>query len=114
MYEGNSKLTLIEKQAPWGIYVWYTNDNKVLGSDGNILNIPAREFDLAAINKITKAAAHYGYTEGRAVYWPGTRRVSEMEYSEQLDRMKEGYIPSETDIGAWSDALKGLQANGEG
>ena len=44
---------------------------------------------------------------------PGVRRVSDMEHSEQLGRMKEGYIASETDIGAWMDAEKGLKANGE-
>jgi hypothetical protein len=44
---------------------------------------------------------------------PGVRRVSEMEHSEQLGRMKEGYIASETDIGAWMDAAKGINKNGE-
>jgi hypothetical protein len=27
--------------------------------------------------------------------------------------MKEGYIASETDIGAWMDAAKGIKTNGE-
>jgi hypothetical protein len=36
-----------------------------------------------------------------------------MEYSEQIGRMKEGYIASETDIGAWMDAKKGINKNGE-
>jgi hypothetical protein len=44
---------------------------------------------------------------------PGVRRVSDMEYSEQIGRMKEGYIASETDIGAWMDAKKGINNNGE-
>jgi len=43
---------------------------------------------------------------------PGIRRITDEEHSEQIDRMKEGYIPSETDIGAWLDASKGHKAHG--
>jgi hypothetical protein len=39
----------------------------------------------------------------------GSRRVSDEEYSEQKQRLMEGYIPSETDIGAWMDAERGAR-----
>lgn len=113
MIDGKSKLTVIQKESDHGLYVWYTKDNKVLGSEGNILNFPARRGDLRGIVEITKAAAHYGYPEGRAVWWPGVRRITEEEHSEQIDRMSQGLIPSETDIGAFIDAKRGLDANGE-
>ena len=36
-----------------------------------------------------------------------------MTLNEQISRMKEGYIPSETDLGAWMDAAKGIAKYGE-
>ena len=114
MNASNSKLTVIQKNRKDGMYVWKLPNGKVIGdSNGNIMNIPAIQYDIEAIHKITQAARHHGYEDGKAEFWPGTRRVSEMEHSEQLDRMKEGYIPSETDLGAWMDAAKGIAKHGE-
>jgi hypothetical protein len=39
--------------------------------------------------------------------------VSDEEYSEQINRLKEGYIPSDTDLGAWMDAARGIKKHGE-
>lgn len=110
----NPKLTVLEKQTDDGIYVWRTEDGKIAGDkDGNIMNIPARRGDLDAIVKITNAAKHYGFGEGKAEFRAGQRRITDEEHSEQIDRMKQGHIPSETDIGAWYDAAKGLNKHGE-
>ena len=80
--------------------------------DGNIMNIPAREGDISAMSQIRQAAIHYGFPEGQAEFRPGVRRVTDEEYYEQLDRMSQGLIPSETDIGAWADAAKGMNKHG--
>lgn len=109
------KITVIEKQGDDGIYVWKTPDGKVVtDGNGNTMNIPARRGDIEAMSKITKAAAYYGFPEGQAVFRAGQRRITDEEHSEQLSRMKEGYIPSETDIGAWMDAEKGIRKHGNG
>ena len=109
----NPRLTIIEKQGDDGIYVWQTPDGKVVtDGNGNTMNIPARRGDITAISKITKAAAYYGFPEGKAVFRAGQRRITDEEYSEQLDRMKEGHIPSETDLGAWYEAAKGVGTYG--
>jgi hypothetical protein len=109
----NPRLTVIEKQGQYGIYVWQTPEGKIVtDGNGNTMNIPARVGDIEAISKITKAAAYYGFPEGKAVFRAGQRRVTEEEYSEQLDRMKEGHIPSETDLGAWYEAAKGIGKHG--
>ena len=111
---GNSKLTVIQKQRNDGIYVWRLPDgNIVKDSNGNTMNIPARKGDIEAMSKITKAAAYFGFPEGRPEFMPGVRRITDEEHSEQLNRLKEGYIPSETDIGAWMDAAKGISKHGE-
>jgi len=108
------KLTVIEKKRNDGIYVWrLPNGSIVKDSNGNVMNIPAKKYDLDAINKITKAANYFGFPEGKAEFMPGVRRVTDEEHSEQVDRMRQGYIASETDIGAWIDAAKGLRAHGE-
>ncbi len=113
--DGNSKLTVLQKQQDYGIYVWQMDHNgKAFGDGkGNVMNIPGNKYDLEKMAKVKQAAQHYGAPAGKVIFMPGVRRVSEMEYSEQLNRMKEGHIASETDIGAWMDAEKGMRANGE-
>jgi hypothetical protein len=112
---GKSKLTVLNKQQKYGIYVWQLDHNgKAFGDGrGNVMNIPGHPYDLEKMAQVRKAAEYYGAPAGKVIFMPGVRRVSDMEYSEQISRMKEGYIPSETDIGAWMDAEKGLKANGE-
>jgi hypothetical protein len=112
---GKSKLTVLEKQQPFGLYVWQMDHNgKAFGDgNGNVMNIPGRKYDLEAMAKVKKAAEYYAAPAGKVIFMPGVRRISEMEHSEQLQRMKEGYIASETDIGAWMDAEKGLKTHGE-
>jgi hypothetical protein len=77
------------------------------------MNIPGNMYDLDKMSKVAQAARYYNAPPGKVIFMPGVRRVSEMEHSEQLGRMKEGYIASETDIGAWMDAAKGINKNGE-
>jgi len=113
MNSGESKLTVIEKKRDDGLYVWMSHSGDIFKDrDGNVMNIPAVRNDITAMNKILKAAHHYGAPDGRPHFVPGVRRVSDMEYSEQIGRMKEGYIPSETDLGAWYDAQRSYQKHG--
>ena len=115
MNDGETKLTVIEKNRNDGLYVWQLPDGAIVKDDqGNIMNIPARHGDIEAMSKITKAAAYYGFPDGKPKFMPGVRRISDEEHSEQLNRMKEGYIPSDTDLGAWYDASKGIGKYGSG
>jgi hypothetical protein len=108
------KVSVVENDAEYGLYVWKTETGKIFGDgDGNFMNIPARKYDLSAINRITQAAAHYGAGEGKAVFMPGVTRITEEEHSVQVDRMKQGYIPSELDTSAFADAAKGLKQHGD-
>jgi hypothetical protein len=111
---GKPKLTVLEKNSDYGIYVWQMNHNgRAFGDgNGNVMNMPGRPHDIEAMSKIKKAAEHYGAPEGKVIFMPGIRRITDEEHSEQINRMKEGYIPSETDIGAWMDASKGNKVNG--
>jgi hypothetical protein len=110
---GDPKLTVVQNKANYGIYVWrLPSGGLVTDGNGNVMNIPGRSHDFDCISKITKAANYYGFPEGKPEFQAGIRRITDEEHSEQTQRMKEGYIPSETDIGAWADAARGLRRHG--
>lgn len=104
-------LQAVESNAHWGIYVWEMNNGQPF-TDGNggVMNIPGRRFDLEKMSLIAQAARHYGAPDGQAKFLAGVQRSSEMRHSEEVDRMKQGYIPSETDIGAFADAQRAYNA----
>lgn len=98
----NVRRQVIEKNYDWGLYVykkangkWFTDGN------GSVLNIPSDKNDISKIAQLKEAAMHYGDPgDGQAIFVPGLTRVSEEEYSEQVDRMKSGLIPNLNDLGA--------------
>jgi hypothetical protein len=99
----NVRRQVIEKKYNWGLYVYKKSDgNWFTDGTGSILNIPSERGDISKISELRKAALHYGDDgEGKPVFVPGLTRISEEEYSEQIDRMKNGLIPSMNDHGAW-------------
>jgi hypothetical protein len=111
---GNVRRQVIEKKYNWGLYVYKKSNGKwFTDEDGNVLNIESTRGDIAQIAKLKDAAKYYGDDgDGEAVFVPGLTRVSEEEYSEQLDRMKQGLIPSLNDLGAWKAAQDTLNKHG--
>ncbi len=111
---GKSKIKVIEKNYDWGLYFWVKPNGKVFGDgQGNLLNIPARRGDLEKIAELRKAAAYFGCEGGYPQFHPGVKRISDLEYSEQVARMKEGLIPNLNDLGAVAAAKQTLKAYGE-
>lgn len=111
---GKTKVTIIDEgYTNAGIYVWQLPDGRFF-TDGqnNVLNIPSMRNDQAKITQLIQAAAHYGQPEGKAVFFAGTARITDEEYSVQLDRMKQGYIANENDLGALIAAKQTLEAHG--
>jgi len=102
----NVRRQVIEKKYNWGLYVYKKSNGKwFTDGNGNILNIESMRGDISKISQLKDAAKHYGDDgEGDAVFVPGLTRVTDEEYSEQVDRMKEGLIPSMNDLGAWHAA----------
>ena len=100
---GNVRRKVIEKDYNWGLYVYKKSDgNWFTDGTGSVLNIPSERGDISKISELRKAAMHYGDDgEGKVVFVPGLTRISEEEHSEQMDRMKNGLIPSMNDHGAW-------------
>jgi hypothetical protein len=111
---GKSKATYIPKGYDWGLYFWRLPDGHLFhDGQGNLLNIPSMKNDLAKMSELRKAAAHYGKPEGEPWFYSGIKRATDEEYSEQMERMKEGLIPNLNDLGAIHDAQQTLQKYGD-
>jgi len=110
-----AKLTVVEPTGyAWGVYVWKkTNGKWFTDGSGNVLNIPSNKGDQNQIQKLKDAAKHNGEPEGEPVFFPGTARITDEEYSEQMDRMKQGLIPSMNDLGAVIAAKQTLEQYGD-
>lgn len=111
---GKARVTLVEPTGyAWGIYVWKKANGKwFTDGDGNVLNVPANKGDETQIQKLRDAAAYYGEPDGEPYFFGGMARISDEEYTEQMDRMKQGLIPSMNDLGAVIAAKKTLETYG--
>jgi hypothetical protein len=106
-------MKIVPRKYGWGVYVWRLPNGRFFkDSDGNYLNIPAQKDDLAAITKLKEAAKYYGEPEGQPIFQSGVSRVTDEQYSEQLQRLQEGQIPSLDDIDAIADAQAGMRQYG--
>jgi len=105
---GKTKISVIEEPfSDYGIYVWQLRSGKFFTDDeGNALSIDSMRGDESRIALLRNEASWLGKPDGQAVFFANVRKVSDEEYSEQIDRMAQGYIPSETDLGALIDAKK--------
>lgn len=111
----NVRRKIIEKNYDWGLYVYKKSNGRwFTDGSGNVLNIESMRDDISKIAELKTAARHYGDPgDGTAVFVPGLTRISEEEHSEQLDRMKQGLIPSMNDLGAWKAAQDTLNVTGK-
>jgi hypothetical protein len=103
-------------EVPWGVYVWQIEENgekKILADDGNFMLVRCNgENHWECKQAIAAAAKHYGYPEGKAIFWSGVRPINDEEYEEQLERARQGLVPDPFDIGAIKDEMKALRQNG--
>ena len=99
---GKTRIRVIEEKfSDAGIYVWQLPSGKYFtDGDGNALSIESMINDVVKIKELTEAAAYYGQPEGKPVFFSNVRKISDEEYSEQQDRMAQGFIPSANDLGA--------------
>jgi len=105
---GKTKVQVIQEHySDAGIYVWQLPTGKYFtDGEGNALCIESMINDESKIKELTQAAAYYGQPEGKAVFFSNVKKISDEEYSEQIDRMKQGFIPSQNDLGALIAAKK--------
>jgi hypothetical protein len=110
----NVRRKVIDKHYDWGLYVYKKANGKwFTDGEGNVLNIPSNKGDISQIAKLKQAAIYHGDAgDGQAVFVPGLTRITDEEYSEQVDRLKSGLIPSMNDLGAWKAAQDTLNTHG--
>jgi hypothetical protein len=111
------RITRVQENAnvEWGVYVFRCKSNGRIfrDDDNNVLNIPSRRMDIAKMKIIMDAAAHYGEPEGEAVFIPGAQRATEDSYKHQIERMKDGQLPTMNDFNAVRDAKIAGRQRGE-
>lgn len=101
------------EEVPYGMYVWQTPDGEVLGDDeGNVMNVFCMKGDRRAMAALADAARHYGFPEGKAIWWSGKRRVTDEELQEQEMREKLGLEPDPLNPAALRDEMRAKQAYG--
>ena len=110
----NVRRKVIEKNYNWGLYVYKRANGKwFTDGHGSVLNIPSEKGDISKIAELKKVAMYYGDPgDGQAIFVPGLTRISDEEHSEQVDRLKNGLIPSMNDLGAWKAAQDTLNTHG--
>lgn len=103
-----------EEFSSFGTYVWMKPNGKpFMDADKNVLSIEGMKDDKAKIKELADAAKYWGQPEGRAVFYPNMKKISDEEHSEQVDRMNQGLIPSMNDLGAVIAAKKTLELYGD-
>lgn len=119
---GKTNITQIDKGTgqramfgyEWGLYFWRLPDGHLFkDEEGRMLNIPSVKGDLGQMTKLREAATHYGQPDGEPWFYAGVNRATDEEYDEQVDRLKEGLIPSLNDLGAVQAAKKTAELYGD-
>ncbi len=97
------------RETGYGCYVWELPTGETLGDGEQFMLVFATEGQQEAIAAITQAARSYGYPEGKAVFWPDVRPVTDEEYENQLSRAEQGLTPDPFDIAAIREEAQGLR-----
>lgn len=112
---GDTKVQVVQENfSNFGTYVWHKPNGKAFtDGDGNALSIESMKDDVSRMTELENAARYYGQAEGKAIFYPNMRKISEEEHSEQVDRMASGLIPNMNDLGAVIAAKQTLAQYGD-
>jgi hypothetical protein len=94
MSKPQNKLSVVENKSSHGIYVWILpNGEPFMDDNGNTLNVPSVQYDIAKMKSLAEAAAYWGKPEGSPKFMPGVGRVTDTQAREDIERMAEGLTP---------------------
>ncbi len=112
---GDTKVTIVEESfSDYGTYIWHKPEGKAFtDGQGNALSIESMRGDINRIKELEDAAKYWGQPEGKAIFYPNMKKISDEEHSEQVDRMSQGLLPSMNDLGALIAAKKTLETYGD-
>jgi hypothetical protein len=82
---------IVHSTLPWGVYVWQCADGRVLANNnGDVLSMNGFKGDLEAVRKMRDAATALGHGDGKAAFLPGSRKISQSEYEDQMAAYLDG------------------------
>jgi hypothetical protein len=112
---GETKVQVIQENfSNFGTYVWHKPNGKAFtDGQGNALSIESMNGDQTRVTELENAARYWGQPEGKAVFYPNMKKISDEEHSEQVDRMANGLIPNMNDLGAVIAAKQTLAQYGD-
>jgi hypothetical protein len=112
---GETKVQVIQENfSNFGTYVWHKPNGKAFtDGQGNALSIESMNGDQTRVAELENAARYWGQPEGKAVFYPNMKKISDEEHSEQVDRMANGLIPNMNDLGAVIAAKQTLAQYGD-
>jgi hypothetical protein len=112
---GETKVQVIQENfSNFGTYVWHKPNGKAFtDGQGNALSIESMNGDQTRVTELENAAKYWGQPEGKAVFYPNMKKISDEEHSEQVDRMANGLIPNMNDLGAVIAAKQTLAQYGD-
>jgi hypothetical protein len=94
-------------EADYGVYLWQMPNGQYVGDDQqNFLSVSAMKGDIQKIAALRRAVAEFDIHVGEPVFLAGRRKITDEEYEEQKERMKEGLIADPYDFGAIRDQLR--------
>lgn len=93
-------------EVDFGVYIWVTSQGILVDEDHNYLSIASMKGDTRRIEQLRRAAASYGYPEGKPHFMAGARKIDDEEYEHQKFRQKMGLLPDEFDVAALRDELR--------
>lgn len=100
------KITPVD-EVNWGMYMWQMpDDTLVMDEEGAYLSIPSIKGDYRQIKKLKDAAASYGLSEGKPIFFSGHRVVTDEELIEQRQRLEMGLVPDPQDMPAMMEFVK--------
>lgn len=99
--------TRVIDEIPYGVYVAKTSEGKYIANqDGDLLNIVSRKNDIKRINQLKEAAKGFGFDDIQVEFRAGSRRVTEDEFQEMLERQANGQVADPYDLGVLIDEYK--------
>lgn len=91
------KKSIVVPAGSYGVCLWQFDDGTYLGDGEGYLSLEGIIGDRRVEQKMRVAARHYlGNNEGKPKWMQG-RKVSNMEYEDQYERLLEGKIPDPVD-----------------
>lgn len=105
-------MKIVDEGINWGVYKAYTRGRPIMDEDGNYLNIASMRGDQRRIRELIHAAESFGLDEISVEFIPGARQIDDEEYEQQVDRLREGYVPDKYDLGNLIDEMNYKKANG--